>query len=401
MKIGVIISCYPVSTETFIAREFQKIEALGFELELLSLKNPKENPGNFYKPCSVNMLPFFPTREMLKSNFSFCLKYFKKISVFILFLIRKNIFKPFNILKFLSVMPKTIHYYYILKSKGVSHIHSHWTTLPALCAFFLSEVTGITYSITAHAWDIYVDQTMLKDKLEKSVFVVTCTGHNADYLKGLVNRKSEKRMILNYHGIDLKKYIPKTEYHNDYLIVTAGRLIEKKGLKYLLMALEELNRSGRKFRLSITGEGPEKAKLEKLAQKLGISEKVVFTGFLPHEKLVDIMREAAVFILPCVRGSDGSIDGIPNVLAEAMAVGTPVISTNISGIPELVSNGKEGFLVPEKDVSGLTKALQDVLGSGKMRRIMGMNARKKAENMFDINKNVSELAGIFKRYLSR
>ncbi len=263
-----------------------------------------------------------------------------------------------------------------------------------------SVMTGIPFSFSAHAKDIYTAKPRaLREKIRAATFVATCTRANQDYLRRMADPDRRARIHLSYHGTNITKFQPSeaTPKDDPPLILSAGRLVPKKGLPYLLRACGVLARSSREFRCVIVGEGPERGALEHEAARLGLGDLVSFRGRASQEELLGLYRRAAIFALPCTVLADGDRDGIPNVLMEAMAVELPVVSTAISGIPELIRSGHDGVLVPERDVDGLAGALERLLADATLRRRLGENARATVLEKFNSAANARSLAELFAR----
>ncbi len=166
---------------------------------------------------------------------------------------------------------------------------------------------------------------------------------------------------------------------------------EKKGLTYLISACRELVDTGVPFECDIIGEGPLRSELEAQIVDQGLEGNVRLLGPLPHDEVIDRLRASTVFVLPCVIARDGDRDGIPNVILEAMAVGKPVISTTVSGIPEAVADGVTGRLVEPADAGGLAGAMADLLDSHATRSQMGSAGRERIEDLFDVRRNARKL----------
>jgi len=212
-----------------------------------------------------------------------------------------------------------------------------------------------------------------------------------------------RKIKIMYSGIDLEKFAfverePKTE---DVTIVGVGRLHKKKGFKYLVKAFRKVLKSHPTSRLVIVGEGEEERRLKRLIRKSGLRKRVRLRGHVRHDKLTDLLRSADIFCLPSLTTKEGNQEGIPNSIKEAMATGLPIVSTKHGGIPELVENGKEGYLVPEKDVNRLAKKLNALIERPGLREEMGRNGRAKVERRFDAVKQVKRLEGIYHRLLRK
>jgi glycosyltransferase involved in cell wall biosynthesis len=179
-----------------------------------------------------------------------------------------------------------------------------------------------------------------------------------------------------------------------------GRLTEQKGYEYLIAACRRLREEGREFRCWIVGTGPLRAALEGQARRAGLQEVVSFLGPKRHDEVLALYRAATLFVLPCVVCRNGDRDGIPNVLIEAMAMELPVVSTAVSGIPELVVPRETGLLVPERDVTALAMAMGGLLDLSGLRRELGRRARERVTALFDGGRNVADLARLFQETAS-
>ena len=173
-------------------------------------------------------------------------------------------------------------------------------------------------------------------------------------------------------------------------------MVAKKGFADLLQACALLKARGKVFRCRIIGEGPDRKSLEKSIKRLGLEGVVELPGAMTQEELIAVYRQATIFALPCHVDEDGDRDGIPNVLVEAMAIGVPVVSSAISGIPELIANGKHGLLVPARAVEALAWALARLIGDGALRAWLARKARATVVARFDARANVQALADLFR-----
>jgi glycosyltransferase involved in cell wall biosynthesis len=199
-----------------------------------------------------------------------------------------------------------------------------------------------------------------------------------------------RKVHVCYHGLDLATFPYQPEGRPPRTVVAVGRLDPRKGFDYLLRAVHELGRrnGGPAALVELVGDGPARASLEGLARELGIAEQVRFRGWLPFTEAREAMSRATVLVHP----SDGLGDGLPNVLREAMALGTPVIASRVAGIPEALDDGRCGILVPPKDVGTLADALAALLGDEGRRRELAALGRRRTESLFDLWRNGAQLA---------
>ncbi|MFQ5946240.1 MAG: glycosyltransferase family 4 protein, partial [Anaerolineae bacterium] len=261
--------------------------------------------------------------------------------------------------------------------------------------------TGIPYSFTAHAKDIYhesVDAALLKEKILGARFVITVSEYNRRHLAELAGEDLTGKILRLYNGIDMTRFQPDPSiYREPDLILAVGRLVEKKGFHHLVQACRLLQDRGCPFQCVIVGDGPEHAPLAQQIITLGLQDRVVLVGALSQERVLDTLKRATVMALPCLVSATGDRDGLPTVLLEALAVGLPAISTTLAGIPEIIDHGKTGLLVPPGDPMLLAKAIEEVLANPDLQERLAREGRSKAEEAFNIRKNVLVLGDLFTR----
>lgn len=280
-----------------------------------------------------------------------------------------------------------------------AHIHAAFAHVPASVAFWASRLTGIPFSFAAHAKDLYLsDRRSLLHKMDAARFVHTCTELNGTYLRSL---GSATPVVAAYHGVELDHW-PRAETRASdgrcTRILAVGRLVPKKGFDVAVEALAILRRLGHEVELDFVGDGPERARLEKLAEARGLNGSVRFHGSRPPDALRAHYENADLMILPSIQLENGDRDGIPNVLVEAMAVGLPVVSTRTSAIPELVRDGETGLLVNPRDAEGLAGAIARVFADPAAARRRAQQARRDVETRFDLRHNSAELADLLLRH---
>ena len=276
-----------------------------------------------------------------------------------------------------------------------THIHAHFAHDPALIGLLAHRLSGLPFSFTAHARDLYqIPGSALMGRAREASVIVTCCQANADYIQGVI--QGAGRVELIYHGVDLRMFRPALERrdHSEPLIVSVGRLVEKKGFDDLLSACSLLAATGRKFRCEIYGEGPWRRDLEALRDGLGLGEIVKFSGERTQRELVPIYQRADVFALTPRVTDDSDRDGVPNVLVEAMACGIPIVSTLVGGIPELVSHDTNGLLAKSNDAGAIAACLEFLLDHPEERKRLGAAAADRAAR-FDGHAAAHRLAGLF------
>jgi glycosyltransferase involved in cell wall biosynthesis len=281
-----------------------------------------------------------------------------------------------------------------LHRRGIVHLHSHFAHGPTAIAYMARLAGGPPFSFTAHAKDLYTTLPRnLRIRTAAASFVVTCTGHNAGYLERVIGSRPAGLQVL-YHGTDLRRFNPAGRAPEPGRILSVGRLVPKKGYGELLAALHLLARAGVPFHCDLYGGGPLRDDLALAIADLGLVDSVILHGARLQDEILGALRRATVFALAPVVMDDGDRDGIPNVLVEAMAAGVPVVSTRISGIPELIREGHEGLLVEPHDPAALADALRRVLGDAGLAAELAAAARRKVERNFDVEANSRRLGGL-------
>jgi glycosyltransferase involved in cell wall biosynthesis len=286
-------------------------------------------------------------------------------------------------------------------SRGIGRLHAHFASRAAHVAMLTSALLGIPYSFTAHAKDIYhedVDQDVLRVKMQRAALVITVSEFNrrtllrvGETLPGL-----ERKLVRAYNGVDLTFFRPAPpDERLPGRMLAVGRLVEKKGFHVLIQACGLLAQQGVPFTCDIIGTGDEEPALRALIRALGLEHTVLLPGALPVERVAAAMRTAALVVLPCVVAADGNVDALPTVLLEAMACGLPVVSTALSGIPEIVADGETGYLVPPGAAAPLAAALGRVLADPALAACLGRAGRQRAAERFDLRANVARLRDWF------
>lgn len=283
---------------------------------------------------------------------------------------------------------------------GLDRLHAHFATLPALMAHLAHRISGIPYSFTAHAKDIFVyspAETRLRDLVDHADFMVTVTGFNRRHLLESLPGVDAAKIRMLHNGIDTESFTPAPAGSRDVdHVLAVARLVPKKGLDDLLRACALLRDRGRSVRCTIAGGGPDAAALAGLRDELGLGSLVELCGPVKVDAVRDLMRRATVFALPCRVAADNNVDALPTVLLEALATGLPAVSTAVSGVPEIITDGCEGRLVPPDDPAALADALQSLLDDPALRARCAEAGRRKAAESFDIRRNVATLHGLFR-----
>jgi len=406
--IGYLLKTFPKLSETFILNEMLELERQGIALHIFSLRKPQDqyfhpSVSELKAPVTYlpSLLPEYDREEetaLLTNYLAWQQHYPEQCQEQLQFYINRPEKKHLN--EFLQ----GLYLAQIMPELGIAHLHVHFANIPTATAEIAHQCSGISYSITAHAKDIYLTEPIALDRGMKSAeFVLTCTDYNRRYLKSIAT--SDTPIDLAYHGLDLQRFQSDQtagSANQDCLqILSIGRFCEKKGFPYLLTACAHLSLAGVPFACTIVGFGPLQEALELQIQAFHLQEQVTLIGQLTQDQVIEQYRAADVFVLPCQVTADGDRDGIPNVLIEAMAMELPVISTAISGITELIVSGENGVLVPEKDPSAIAQALIQLAEDPEQRRALGLAGRKTVTENFALEKNVAQVKALLLNTLTR
>ncbi|TNE32111.1 MAG: colanic acid biosynthesis glycosyltransferase WcaL [Alphaproteobacteria bacterium] len=347
-QIAVLVKRFPKLSETFILGEILALEELGWPITIFTLEPPTDTIRH-------------PDVAKVKAP-----------------VIQLNWKRPeADLARFCAAM-------------GIAHIHSHFAGRPSEIAQQAAHKCGIGFSISAHAKDIYTsDRRRLARVMRDARFIATCTSHNAEYLRDVAPGVPVAKL---YHGIDCDRFLEHERKECDLpLILSVGRLRTKKGFDLLLRACAELANDGRRFVCEIIGYGPEEPRLRALAANLGIADHVILSGKQSHEYVRARLAAATVFALPCRIDPDGDRDGIPNAILEAMAAGVPVVSTNVSGVPEVLHHGGNGLVVEPENPIELASAIAKLLEAPEYRASLAGNAQGFVRDAFGSGKDIAAL----------
>lgn len=286
------------------------------------------------------------------------------------------------------------------EEEGIEHIHAPWASGPATAAWIASHLTGIPFSFTARAWDIYPPDGALKEKLRDATFIRSETRANIAYLSAY-SGVSEDKIYLTYNGVPLKPSIEApVSMKPPYRLLALGRFVGKKGYDFLLHACRILKESGVDFHLTLAGGGPRMSQLQYLAWKLGITDRVSFPGFIPYDLVPELFSSTDIFLMPSIIHKSGDRDGIPTVLMEALVHRVPVIATDVSGIGELVENHVTGLLIPEKNPEAIADAVKEFIADRDSALRMAANGREKVLKQFNPEVNHKRVFELYEEHVS-
>jgi len=398
--VGYIVSAWPRLSETFILNEVLAVERSGGSLRIFSIKDSDGEPVHARVAQVRAPVTCLSLRRHWKSALQANLRLLcRQPGRYCRALLQALRYRRRGVLLCFFQAGYLAHE---LSREPVAHLHAHFAHAPAPVAMFTHQLTGIPYTFTAHAKDIYIKTPpeLLRAEAQQAQAVITCTEYNRQYLSTQIGPASDGKLHCIYHGLDASQFQfagPRVSDAGPPVILSVARLVEKKGLNDLIVAAGILRRRGRRFQVEIIGNGPQHQALENQVTQLGLNDWVRLVGAQTHDMVCRAYQRASIFALPCMVAGDGDRDGIPNVLLEAMSGGVPVVSTPVSGIPELIESERDGLLVPPSNPARLAEALDRLLTSPQLRERLARAARAKIEAQFSIHRSSTQLMALFEQ----
>jgi len=342
--------------------------------------------------------PYF-SNGILLSNFKAVLTVPVKFFTAFLLIIYHNLSSLNFLVRAILLFPKSVHIAMQAKKIGIDHFHVHYATHPALVAWIIKFLTGITYSVTIHAHDIFIRKTMLAEKLGQAKFIVAISEFNKNYVSQEVSKSLLPKMHVVHCGIRPEDYVRDSsvqiEQGAEYQIISIGSLQEYKGQKYLIEACSILKESEMNFHCHIIGEGEMRQVLETSIQEFALEGRVTLHGGLPQEDVASHLVRGNCYVQPSIIAKNKKMEGIPVAIMEAMAAKIPVVATKISGIPEIVIHNRTGILVDEKDAIQLAAAILFCYQNPVEVQTMVKLARQLVEKEYHLVDNAKKIYEVF------
>ncbi len=392
-ELGVLyyVGSYPVLSESFILNEIHELQNRGHNIAVFAQRDPKEEiTHNEYEDIDV---PVYYANISYTDFPQLCSK--KPIQMAMSN--RSNGF-------FTEFSPKRIGHNLLLGKQctefiesldfDIDVVHAHFANDTRMGGAFAAQYHGISCTVTAHAVEIFrlPNVSQIKYICDSMDHVIVPSEYNRRYLRDKIKVKNQITVVPATTQIEkFQSSAPTVENR----LLTVARLVEKKGYPYAIEAVNNLVEQGYDIKYHIVGTGDRKDKLQQLVADYGIENHVDFLGHVSDKKLKKELSEASVFLLPCIIAEDGDRDAMPVVLKEAMAAGTACVSTTVSAIPELITDGHDGVLVPEKEPEELTSAIKQLLENPENRKRIAENGRDTVHSKFDISESVDTLTDVF------
>ena len=408
-RVMYLVRSWPRLSQTFVVNEILEQERLGTRLDLYSLSHSDERlvqPQVHAVRAAVHYLDerrsrLAAVRDHARVARSAPSRYLRTL---LLAAFRPHLARGYATLSTLGCLGAAVRLAAVIhrsrrEDVPIEHLHAHFAHDPALVALLTRRLTGVPYSITAHARDLYqIPVRSLLARARDAEAVVTCCAANVEYLHAVLPDRLHRRLRLIHHGVELDRFVPARRAGDAVPrveIVSVGRLVEKKGFPDLLRACSLLRDGSTPFRLQILGDGPLRGDLTALRDVLELRDEVEIVGERDGEDVLRAYQRADLFALTPVVTADGDRDGVPNVVVEAMACGLPVVTTDAGGITEIVEHGVNGLVAQPGDVPAIARHLAELIGDASRRRRLGDAGRRSVEEGFDVRSAADQLARVF------
>ncbi len=401
LKVAYLLSRFPYLTETFILREMVLLRKLGLDVHVFSMLLPLPTPihrqAQEMMPY-VHYSPFLLSGKLILAQLYFLFRSPIKYVRAFFGAIWQTCREPGVLLRVLTLFPKSVYFARQMQDLKIDHIHAHFVWVNGIAAKIASDLTGITFSLHPHAFGLFMrDQESVRRQLELATGIVTVSEYHRQYIADLCPRWSPGDIRIVHYGLDPTEFAPAYVPAQDdtVRIISVGSLFEKKGHEYLIDACAQLAEKEIAFRCSIVGGGPLQSTLQARIDEHNMRDRVSLLGAKTQAEVKNLYHHSDIFVLACVVAQSGDRDGMPNVLLEAMAMQLPVVTTPVTGIPELVHDGETGLLVPERDAHALARAIERLINDKALRHKLGLQGRQAVLAGFDIHQTASQLATFF------
>lgn len=394
--VGYVLKKFPVLSETFILNELLALEAQGVPVHVFSLERPNDPRYHEDLPKLMARISYLPDlsdpRRFAsygrKAAQTFGRRYYRTLGYAL------ATGQPAMVWRFLQ----SCYIANEAKRLKLRHLHAHFANRPTSVAQLASRIAGVPFSFTAHATDIFKvgrSRRAIARKIEDSAFVVAISEYNRQFLSGLPGASDDRIVRIN-NGIDLSRFSPNgLPAASPFTFICVARLVEKKGLPYLIEACRLLRDRGVDFRCLMVGKGAGRSQLERMIRQWKLGDSVLMLGPKTQLQVRDLYRSAHAYVLPCVVATDGNREGLPVSIVEALACGLPVITTPVTGIPEVVRHEHNGLLCPERDASALAMQMERLISDSRLCATLGANARTSVATDYDLHTTVVHLRTAF------
>ena len=402
LKVAYILHRFPHLTATYMMREMTWVKEQEIDIHIFSLLPPKRTPVHEQARALLPYTRYSPflSWDVIKAQLHFLGHrpgaYFQALVKTVWQTYRE----PALLLRALVIFPKGVYFARQMEELEIDHVHAHFVWLEGIVAGIVADLLGITFTIHPHAFGLFSrNQRDVRCELENASQIVTISDYHRAYIASLSRRIAPDDVEVVYIGIETDRFLPAVRQPggSTIRILSVGSHVEKKGHEYLIDACALLAERGLDFECLIVGIGPLQEALQTRIDRHDLRDRVTLLGALEQARILELCQTSDVFALACVLAHNGDRDGMPIVLIEAMACELPVVTTPVTGIPELVSHGQTGVLVEERDASGLADALERLILDETMRKRIGKQARQAVLDGFQIQDSAVKLASIFRQ----
>jgi len=398
-KVSYVMSRFPKLTETFVLYEILALEKLGIEVQIHPLLRERQavsHPEVLRLLPRVRFLPFL-SLPIVRAQLHF-LRRKPAAYLRVLWDVLRGTWGSANFFfGALGIFPKVVRFAYEIQKDGIGHIHCHFASHPAVAGFIIHRLTGIPFSFTAHGSDLHVEQRFLDRKVREAAFVVTVSAYNKELIVRECGEDIREKIHVIHCGVDPEVFrrLPQRMKQGPPRMLCVASFEEVKGHAYLIEACRILLSRGTPFACDFVGDGPLRRTVEAQIKQANLQEVIQVHGPRSRPEIARMMADADIMVQPSVPTRSGKREGIPVVLMEAMASELPVVSSELSGIPELVDNGHTGLLAAPRDISALADALQTLLQNAELRSRMGRLGREKVVWEFNLHRSAEMLSKLF------
>lgn len=398
MRVAYVVSRFPAVTETFIVRELAGVDAAtDIQIELFSLFPAAEAPIHPAARDWLMRLHPGSAHGALRGLTWWLVRSPGTLLETVAIVTRAFARTPGRLLRALITVAVASDHARTTRKLGIDHIHAHFANYPALAAWTMARLTASTYSFTAHAHDIFRDQSFLRRLMADARFVVTISNFNLLFMAPYNPTQTPVHIV--HCGVDTEDWpmrAPVAPSAGPPRALCVAALEEKKGHRFLLHALADAGDRLERLELDLVGPGALRGELERLARSLGIGDRVRFHGPLTEPDVARLLRRADLVVLPSIVARGGFMEGIPVALMEALAVGVPVVATRLSGVPELVREGETGLLAEPADAADLARALQQTIADPHAAAQRAAAGRALVERQFDARASAERMGGLLR-----
>ena len=401
-RVLYVVPMFPCWSDTWIVREIRALLSRGVRVTILSLRHPSETFSHPDARALSAHAVYSPRGLASAWAVAVCLWRAPRASLGSLLEAASDLWsRPVALAKTCVAWWRTLAVAGRISTTGPHLIHAHFASYPSTSAMILSRLLRVPFSFTCHAHDVFIDDHLLRQKLARAVVAVTISEFNRRFVGNRLGEAAGQRLQVIHCGVTIDEFEYRPGNRDSGTILGVARLDEVKGFRYLVEACRLLHERQRLFRCEIVGDGKLRGDLEQQIAAAGLAGIVSLPGAMPQEQVRERLYRASVFALPSVVAIDGNRDGIPVALMEAMAVGTPVVSTPVSGIPELVRSGWNGLLAEPGNAADLARQLELLMDDPGRAAQLAANARATIEEHFDADREAAKLLASFRAAVGR